>query len=62
MKKLLVESQRELLKLLKPKTEEYEENETTLENETRSSYTSTKTVRITSTHDNDPCAIVILTY
>ena len=52
---LLAESQREMLKLLKPETRESVriniDDET--ENETRSFYTPTKSVRITSTQNND---------
>ena len=55
IKNLLAESQREMLKLLKPETRENVriniDDET--ENETRSFYTPTKTVRITSTQNND---------
>ena len=55
MKSLLVESQKEKLRLLKPETRgsvrESAEEET--ENETRSFYTPTKSVRINSTQNND---------
>ena len=55
IKNLLAESQREMLKLLKPETRESVriniDDET--ENETRSFYTPTKSVRITSTQNND---------
>ena len=53
---LLNEPHKELLKMLKPKTGECvnEEDETTLENETRF-YTPTKSVRMKSTQSNDPC-------
>ena len=55
IKNLLVESQREMLKLLKPETREhvreYAEEET--EKETRNFYTPTKSVRINSTQNND---------
>ena len=55
IKNLLAESQREMLKLLKPETRENVriniDDET--ENETRSFYTPTKSVRITSTQNND---------
>ena len=55
IKNLLVESQREMLKLLKPETRENitENAEEETENETRSSYTPTKSVRINSTQNND---------
>ena len=56
IRNLLVESQREMLKLLKPETREnIRENigeETKYE--TRSFYTPTKSVRINSTQNNDP--------
>ena len=52
------ESQREMLKLLKPETwktvRENTEEET--ENEGRSFYTPTKSVRINSAPNNDPCS------
>ena len=55
IRNLLAESQREMLKLLKPETRENVriniDDET--ENETRSFYTPTKSVRITSTQNND---------
>ena len=56
IKGLLAECQRELLKLLKPKTGECnnEEDETLLENETRSVYNPTKSVRIGNAPNNDP--------
>ena len=56
IKSLLVESQREMLKLLKPKTgENVKENiEEETENETRNFYTPTKSVRINSTQNDDP--------
>ena len=52
---LLIESQKELLKLLKPKTGENsrENTEEETENQTRSFYTPTKTVRNNSTQNND---------
>ena len=55
LKNLLIESQKEILKLLKPETRENirENVEDEPENETRSFYTPTKTVRINSTQ-NDP--------
>ena len=55
VKNLLIESQKELLKLLKPETRENirENVDDETENETRSFYTPTKTVRINSTQ-NDP--------
>ena len=56
IKSLLVESQREVLKLLRPKTgenvKEHIEEET--ENETRNFYTPTKSVRINSTQNDTP--------
>ena len=51
IKNLLIESQKEMLKLLKPNARENVEEE--IENETRSFYTPTKLVRINSTQ-NDP--------
>ena len=51
IKNLLIESQKEMLKLLKPNARENVEEEK--ENETRSFYTPTKLVRINSTQ-NDP--------
>ena len=55
IKSLLNESQKERLKLLKPKTgENMRENTEEMENETRSFYTPTKSVRINSTQNNDP--------
>ena len=55
IKNLLVESQKEMLRLLKPETRENvrESAEEEMENETRSSYTPTKSVRINSTQNND---------
>ena len=57
IKSLLVESQREMLKLLRSETGENVRNSTIdeTENETRSFHTPTKTVRINSTsnHDSD---------
>ena len=55
IKSLLVESQKELLKLLKPETRSNirENSEEEVEEETRSFYTPTKSVRISSTQ-NDP--------
>ena len=56
IKNFLLESQREMLKLLKPKTgENAKEDENNLEKETRSFYTPTKSVSINSTQNNDPC-------
>ena len=54
-KNLLAESQREMLKLLKPETRESvrENTEDETENEARSFYTPTKSVRINSTQNND---------
>ena len=59
IKNLLVESQKEMLKLLKPETRETIKGNTEeeTENETRSFYTPTKSVRINSTQNNDPCSI-----
>ena len=56
IKSLLIESQKEMLKLLKPKTgESVRENiEEETENETKSFYTPTKSVRINSIQNNDP--------
>ena len=55
IKNLLVESQREMLRLLKPETREREENvEEETKNEPTSFHTPTKSVRINSTHNNDP--------
>ena len=57
IKNLLMESQREMLKLLRSETGENVKNSTIdeTENETRSFHTPTKTVRINSTsnHDSD---------
>ena len=55
IKNLLVESQREMLRLLKPETRENvrENTEEETENETRSFYTPTKSVRTNSTQNND---------
>ena len=55
IKNLLIESQKEMLKLLKPNTRENvrENVEEEMENETRSFYTPTKLVRKSSTQ-NDP--------
>ena len=56
IKSLFVESQREMLKLLKPKTgENVRENiEKVTENETRNFYTPTKSVRTNFTQNEDP--------
>ena len=56
IKSLLVESEREMLKLLKPRTgENVRENfEEETENETRNFYTPTESVRINSTQNDDP--------
>ena len=58
IKALLVESQREMSKLLKPETKgnTRETIDEEIENETRSFYTPTKTVRINSIQNNDSCA------
>ena len=55
IKNLLVESQKEMLKLLKPETRGIvrENTEEEVEEDTRSFYTPTKSVRINSTQ-NDP--------
>ena len=55
IKTLLIESQKEMLKLLKPETKGIirENTEEEVEEETRSFYTPTKSVRISSTQ-NDP--------
>ena len=55
IKNLLIESQKEMLKLLKPETRENTRDnvDEEAENETRSFYTPTKSVRINSTQ-NDP--------
>ena len=55
IKNLLIESQREMMKLLRPETRENttENVEEGLENETRNFYTPTRSVRISSTQ-NDP--------
>ena len=55
IKNLLIESQKEMLKLLKPETKGVtrENTEEEVEEETRSFYTPTKSVRISSTQ-NDP--------
>ena len=57
IKNLLIESQKEMLKLLKPETRGIirENTEEEVEEETRSFYTPTKSVRISSTQ-NDPIA------
>ena len=57
IKNLLIESQREMLKLLKPKTRENsrEEDKNDIENETRVFYIPTKSARINSTQNNHPC-------
>ena len=55
IKSLLAESQKELLKLLKSKPNESirEQEDNTLENEPREFYTPTRSVRISSTLNND---------
>ena len=55
-KNFLVKSQREMLKLLKPKTgENVRENiEEETENQTMNFYTPTKSVRINATQNDDP--------
>ena len=56
IKNLLLESQKELLKLLRPETGGNVRDSTVeeTENETRRFYTPTKIVRINSTQNNDP--------
>ena len=56
IRNLLVESQKEMLRLLKPRTGENmrENNNEEPENETRSFTTPTKSVRINSTQNDDP--------
>ena len=56
IKTLLLESQKEMLRLLRPETKETARDHVTeeLENETRSFYTPTKTVRINTTQNDDP--------
>ena len=56
IKTLLLESQKEMLKLLRPETRENTRDHVSeeLENETRSFYTPTKTVRINSAQNEDP--------
>ena len=55
IKNLLIESQKEMLKLLKPETRENARDnfDEETENETKSFYTPTKSIRINSTQ-NDP--------
>ena len=58
IKNLLIESQKEMLKLLKPETKESARDnvDEEAENETRSFYTPTKSVRINSTqNDTNTC-------
>ena len=57
IKALLVESQREMLELIKPETKgnTKETIDEEIENEDRSFYTPTKTVRINSIQNNDSC-------
>ena len=56
IKNVLLEFQKEMLKLLKPETGENVRDSTVeeTENETRNFYTPTKIVRINSTQNNDP--------
>ena len=56
IKTLLLESQKEMLKLLRPEMRENIRDHVSeeLENETISFYTPTKTVRISSTQNEDP--------
>ena len=58
IKNLLFESQKEMLKLLKPETREnvMENTEEETENETRSFNTRKKSVRINFTQNDDPCS------
>ena len=55
IKTLLLESQKEILKILRPETRDNVRDHVSeeLENETRSFYTPTKTVRINSTQNED---------
>ena len=59
IKAQLIESQKAMKKLLKPKTAESarDEDENDLENETSSFYTPTKSVRTSYTHNNDSCTL-----
>ena len=54
IKNLLIESQKEMMKLLKPETRENvrENVEEGMENETRSFYTPTRSIRISSTQND----------
>ena len=54
IKNLLIESQKEMMKLLKPETKESirENTKEEVENETRSFYTPTRSVRISSTQND----------
>ena len=56
IKELPMESQRELVRMLKPKTKarENEENEQALQSESRNFYTPTTSVKINSTQISDP--------
>ena len=58
IKNLLLESQKEMLKLLRSETGENVRNNSVeeTESETRNFYTPTKIVRIKSTQNNDPCS------
>ena len=58
LKSLLADSQKEILRLLKAKTNTNvrEETDEDTENETRSFYTPTKSVRINATQNIDPCS------
>ena len=58
IKNLLIESQKEMLKLLKPETREIvrENVGEEIQNGTRSFYTAKKIVRINSTLNNDQCS------
>ena len=57
IKGVLLESQRELFKLLRPKTRENinEDSADRLEDETRTFYTSTRSLRNISTQKTEPC-------
>ena len=62
IKTLLLGSQKEMLKLLKPDTRENirVNNEEETKNELRNFYTPTRSVRKNSTQNNDPCRVVTI--
>ena len=64
IKNPLVESQKEMLKLLKSEARKNVRNnvDDETENETRSFYTPTKTVRISFTQNNDSCSSRNITF